>query len=219
MSDVKKIVPSKIEHFFYGIIYKYIGERIPPKVTPNQITFAGAVGGLFGIVCAFLSGISIFFLIGTVLGIMCHFICDDLDGYIARKRNMTSLAGGYFDLLTDILHITYLIIGLSFAGIISFQTAIFMVPVYALIIFTAMNYIHYLGEFLFPRLGPAETHIFFIALCIGSMIFGTDSLFTIGSFGLKFADIVCIIGAIPMYYEMIRLEIQLFRRLSEKDHE
>lgn len=219
MSDVKKIVPSKIEHFFYGIIYKYIGERIPPKVTPNQITLAGAIGGLIGIGCAFLSVISRWFLIGTVLGIMCHFICDDLDGYVARKRNMTSLAGGYFDLLTDILHITYLIIGLSFAGVISFQIAIFMVPVYALIIFTAMNYIHYLGEFLFPRLGPAETHIFFVALCVGSMIIGTDSLFYIGNFGFKFADLICIVGGVLMYYEMIRLEIQLFRRLSEKDHE
>ena len=57
----------------------------------------------------------------------------------------------YFDLLTDILHITYLIIALAFAGFVSFEISIFLVPVYALIIFTAMNYILYLKEFLFPR--------------------------------------------------------------------
>ena len=83
-------------------------------------------------------------------------ICDDLDGYVARTRNMTSTAGGYFDLLTDILHITYLIIALAFAGFVSFEISIFLVPVYALIIFTAMNYILYLKEFLFPRLGFIE---------------------------------------------------------------
>ena len=146
-------------------------------------------------------------------------ICDDLDGYVARTRNMTSTAGGYFDLLTDILHITYLIIALAFAGFVSFKISIFLVPVYALIIFTAMNYILYLKEFLFPRLGPIETHLFFVVLCIGSMVLGTNDIININGFGLKFADVVFIVGGIPMYYEMIRLQIQLFKRLSKKDEE
>ena len=92
-------------------------------------------------------------------------------------------------------------------------------PVYALIIFTAMNYILYLKEFLFPRLGPIETHLFFIVLCIGSMILGSNAVITICGFGIKFADIVFILGGIPMYYEMIRLQIQLFKRLKLKDNE
>lgn len=132
---------------------------------------------------------------------------------------MSSVAGGYFDLLTDILHITYLIIALSFAGVVSFQVSIFLVPVYALIIFTAMNYILYLNEFLFPRLGPIETHMFFILLCIGSMILGIEPIISIRNIGLKFGDIVFIIGGIPMCYEMVRLQIQLFRRLKLKESE
>ena len=146
-------------------------------------------------------------------------ICDDLDGYVARTRNMTSKAGGYFDLLTDILHITYLIIALAFSGFISFEIAIFLVPVYALIIFTAMNYILYLKEFLFPRLGPIETHMFFVALCIGSMIWKQSAILTLGPLSFTFADLVCIVGGIPMYFEMIRLEIQLFRRLKKQDEQ
>lgn len=220
MSDnVKKIIPSRLETGFQHILYKTLGKHIPKNMTPNQMTLVGAIGGLFGIVCAFLSKINVLFLIGTVMGLLCHLICDDLDGYIARERNMTSKAGGYFDLLTDILHITYLIIGMAFAGVVSFQVAIFLVPVYALIIFTAMNYILHLNEFLFPRLGPIETHLFFIVVCIGSMIFGQNPLFTVMEVGVKFADVVLVIGGIPMYYEMIRLQIQLFRRLSLKDKE
>lgn len=130
---------------------------------------------------------------------------------------MSSTAGGYFDLLTDILHITYLIIALAFAEVVSFEISIFLVPVYALIIFTAMNYIIYLKEFLFPRLGPIETHLFFIVLCLGSMIWGTEPIINISIINLKFADIVFLIGGIPMYYEMIRLQIQLFKRLNLKD--
>ncbi|MBQ8164886.1 MAG: CDP-alcohol phosphatidyltransferase family protein [Clostridia bacterium] len=216
---VKKIIPSKLETGFQQFLYKRVGVHIPKNMTPNQITLIGAIGGLIGIVCAFLAKLNPLFLIGTISGLLCHLICDDLDGYVARTRNMSSIAGGYFDLLSDILHITYLIIALSFAGFVSFQISIFLVPVYALIIFTAMNYILYLKEFLFPRLGPIETHLFFIVLCIGSMIFGPNVIVEVLDVKLKFADIVFIVGGIPMYYEMIRLQIQLFKRLSKKDAE
>lgn len=218
-TKVKKIIPSKLETGFQQLLYKTIGPHIPKNMTPNQVTLIGAIGGLVGITCAFLARYNSLFLLGTILGILCHLICDDLDGYVARTRNMSSKAGGYFDLLTDILHITYLIIALSFSKYISFEIAIFLVPVYALIIFTAMNYILYLQEFLFPRLGPIETHIFFIAICIGSMILGPTSIIEFHNIKLKFADIVFIAGGIPMYYEMIRLQIQLFKRLSIKDAE
>lgn len=216
-NEVKKIIPSKLEVGFQQFLYKTLGKCIPEKMTPNQMTAVGALGGLFGIICAFLSRINSWFLIGTILGLISHLICDDLDGFIARNKNMISKAGGYFDLLTDILHITYLIIALAFSGFISFEVAIFMVPVYALIIFTAMNYILHLKEFLFPRLGPIETHMVFVVVCIGGIIFGDSALFSLRGFGFKFADIVFILGGIPMYYEMIRLQIQLFKRLSVQD--
>lgn len=218
-NKVKKIIPSKLEIGFQQILYKTIGKHIPQNMTPNQVTLIGAMGGLIGIICAFLSKINPLFLIGTIGGLLCHLICDDLDGYVARTRNMSSTAGGYFDLLTDILHITYLIIALAFAGFVSFEISIFLVPVYALIIFTAMNYVLYLKEFLFPRLGPIETHLFFVMLCVGCIVLGTKDMISVMGFGLKFADIIFIVGGIPMYYEMIRLQIQLFKRLSKKDEE
>lgn len=216
---VKKIIPSRLETGLQQFLYKTLGKRIPEKMTPNQITGIGALGGLAGIICGFLSAISPFFLIGTICGLCCHLICDDLDGFLARSRNMTSKAGGYFDLLTDILHITYLIIALAFAGYVSFEVAVFLVPVYALIIFTAMNYILYLKEFLFPRLGPIETHLFFVVICIAGMIFGKESVYALGSWEVKVADIILIIGGIPMYFEMIRLQIQLYKRLHILDEE
>ena len=217
--NIKKIIPSKLENAFYPIVYNTFGKIVPKNMTPNQMTLIGALGGLFGIICAFLARINTLFLIGTIIGLLTHIICDDLDGYIARKRNMTSTAGTFFDLITDILHITYLLIGLSFSGIASFEITIFLVPVYALLMFTAMNYIRYFNEFLFPRLGPIETHILLIIICILGMVFGTKPVFELFNFNFKASDIIFVIGGIPMYYEMIRLQIQLFRRLSVKDHE
>lgn len=216
---VKKIVPSKLENAVYLIVYNTFGKIIPKNMTPNQMTLIGALGGLFGIVCAFLSGFNSLFLIGTIIGLLTHLICDDLDGYIARRRNMSSNAGAFFDLLTDILHITYLLIALAFSGVASFEVIVFLVPVYALIMFTAMNYIRYLNEFLFPRLGPVETHMLFIVICILGIIFGKKPVGELLGFKFKITDIAFVIGGIPMYYEMIRLQIQLFRRLSVKDDE
>ncbi|MDE7272625.1 MAG: CDP-alcohol phosphatidyltransferase family protein [Lachnospiraceae bacterium] len=214
---MKKIIPSKLETGVQKFLYKTIGARIPQRVTPNQITLLGALGGLFGIVCAALSGWNRWFLIGTIAGLMCHLICDDLDGYVARTRNMCSKAGGYFDLLTDILHITYLIIALAFAGVIHFWAAIFMVPVYALMMFTAMNYILHLDEFLFPRLGPIETHLFFAGICLIGMADRGNWNFTLYKYVCNPADIVVLAGGVLMYYEMIRLQVQLFKRLRQHE--
>ncbi len=214
---VKKIVPSKLENAFYPIVYNTFGRLVPKSMTPNQMTALGALFGLLGIVCAFLSRISRLFLIGTIVGLFFHLVCDDLDGYIARKRGMSSDAGAFFDLLTDILHITYLVIAMSFSGIICFELAIFLVPVYALLMFTAMNYIRYLNEFLFPRLGPIETHLTFMAVCVISMIFGNDAVVSVFGLGLNINDIAFFIGGLCMYYEMIRLQILLFKRLKRKE--
>jgi len=213
--EIKKIIPSKLEKAFQHIIYKTLGKNIPINMTPNQITLIGALCGLFGIICAFLGSINTLFLIGTIFGLIGHLICDDLDGYIARTRNMSSKAGGFFDLLIDIMFITYLLIGLAFANLVSFQSAILLVPVYALLMFTSMNYILHFKEFIFPRLGPIETHILLIIMCIGIIVFGNATIFVALNFKFKFGDIVLFIGGLPMYYEMIRLQVQLFRRLKK----
>ena len=214
---MKKIIPSKLETGVQKFLYRTIGERIPEHVTPNQITLLGALGGGVGIICAALSGWNRWFLTGTICGLICHLVCDDLDGYVARTRNRSSKAGGYFDLLTDILHITYLIIALAFAGVIHFHVAIFMVPVYALLMFTAMNYILHLDEFLFPRLGPIETHLFFAVICIIGIADHGDWSIAFHGFVCNSADIIVLAGGVLMYYEMIRLQIQLFQRLDQYD--
>ena len=88
---------------------------------------------------------------------------------------------------------------------------------YGIINVTAMNYIIYCNEFLFPRLGPIEAHLTYGAVAVLSMIFRGKSFFCIFGMNIMIADIVLFIGLIPMYYEMFRLQIQLFRRLRESE--
>ncbi len=214
-----KVMPDFLDRFFGKAVPKVLGKMIPNWVTPNTMTMFGAIGALIGVVFAALAYFDRFFLIGTCAGVLTHLICDNLDGYIARKNNKTSTSGAYFDLLTDILHVTFLLIALSYAGVISFYLSIFMVPVYALIIFTSMNEIHYLNKFTFPSVGPSATHLFLLAICIGTMIFGKEALFEIKGIGLSLGNIICVLGGIVMYVEMIKLQISVFVRLKRKDNE
>lgn len=213
-NPVKKIIPSRLETGFQQFLYRRIGKHIPKNMTPNQMTLISALGGLFSIISTLLTNISPTFFIGTIIGLAVHLVADDLDGYIARERQMSSKAGAYFDLITDVLFSTFLMIALGFSPYGSLEVMIFAVPVYGIINVTAMNYIIYLNEFLFPRLGPIEAHITYTLLSVLSMIFGSKPIFTLFGVGFKIADIIISVGLIPTYFEMVRLQIQLFRRLK-----
>jgi len=213
-NPVKKIIPSRLETGFQQFIYRHIGKHIPKSMTPNQMTLISALGGLFSIISTLLTHISPLFFIGTIIGLAVHLVADDLDGYIARERQMSSKAGAYFDLITDVLFSTFLMIALGFSPYGSLEVMIFAVPVYGIINVTAMNYIIYLNEFLFPRLGPIEAHITYTLLSVLSMILGSKPMFTLFGVGFKIADIIIAVGLIPTYFEMVRLQIQLFRRLK-----
>lgn len=213
-NPVKKIIPSRLETGFQQFLYRRIGKHIPKNMTPNQMTLISALGGLFSIISTLLTHISPMLFIGTIIGLAVHLVADDLDGYIARERQMSSKAGAYFDLITDVLFSTFLMIALGFSPYGSLEVMIFAVPVYGIINVTAMNYIIYLNEFLFPRLGPIEAHITYTLLSVLSMIFGSKPIFTLFGVGFKIADIIIAVGLIPTYFEMVRLQIQLFRRLK-----
>ena len=82
---------------------------------------------------------------------------------------------------------------------------------------TMMNFIIYYNEFQFPRLGPIEAHIAYSLFCIIAMVLGTRTVFTLFGIGVMAGDILMVVAMIPMYYEMIRMAVALFRRLKETD--
>lgn len=216
-NPVKKIIPSKIETGFQKFLYCYVGKHIPEKMTPNQMTLIGALGGVLAIAGAFLTILSKWYFIAVIIGLLIHLTADDLDGYIARTRGMSSKAGAYFDLITDVMISTFLIIAFGFSPYGNMGVMIFAVPLYGVVNVTAMNYIIYFNEFRFPRLGPIEAHITYGLMAVLSMILGNKAVITICGIRFMIADVIIAVGLIPMYYEMIRLQIQLFCRLRKQE--
>ena len=178
------------------------------------MTAVGALGGLFAIISALLSNLSRWFLISTIAGLLTHLIADDLDGYIARTRGMSSRAGAYFDLITDVLMSTFLLLAFGLTPFAHLAPAAFAAPLYGIMNVTMMNYIIYFNEFQFPRLGPVEAHIGYIAFCILAIIFKNHAVFTLFGIGVTVGDILIVLAMLPMYYEMIRMACALFSRLK-----
>ena len=188
-NPVKKIIPSKLETGFQQFLYRTLGKHIPKNMTPNQMTAVGALGGLFAIISALLSNLSRWFLIGTIAGLLTHLIADDLDGYIARTRGMSSRAGAYFDLITDVLMSTFLLLAFGLTPFAHLAPAAFAAPLYGIMNVTMMNYIIYFNEFQFPRLGPVEAHIGYIAFCILAIIFKNNYIVFHNQYNLKWTFI------------------------------
>lgn len=212
---VKKIIPSNLERGFQNFLYKTVGKKIPKSMTPNQMTLVGALGGLFAIICVFFTYFSKWFFVGMIIGACIHLVADDLDGYIAREKNMSSESGAYFDLITDILFSTFLVIALGASPYASIYIMAFMAPLYAIINITCLYNILYYKEFVLPRLGPIEAHLCYVVVAIGCIFCGPAPLFFLGNLPVKFADLIIFIGGIGMYYEMIRMQIGLFQRLKK----
>ena len=216
-NPVKKMIPSKLETGFQQFLYKHVGKHIPKNATPNQVTAVGALGGLFAVIMTLLTNISPLFFLGTIAGLALHLIADDLDGYVARTRQMSSKAGAYFDLITDVLFSTFLLLAFGLTPYVHLAPAAFAAPLYGVMNVTMMNYIIYFNEFQFPRLGPIEAHIGYTVCALIAMIFRDKALFTFCGIGVLPCDLIMVIAMLPMYYEMIRMAIALFRRLKESE--
>ncbi len=100
---------AKREDFRAGVQMRLLMPRLSVRVTrwilswsdvrPDQITVLSFAIGLAATAC-FMSANPILLLLG-LLGFHLHVLLDYVDGEVARCRGTTSVAGAYFDLITD----------------------------------------------------------------------------------------------------------------------
>lgn len=215
---IEKKIPSKLETGFQKWVYQF-APILPKSTTPNGLTAVGAVGGVIAAVSFFAASYCRWLYLLGIVGIIMHIVTDALDGHVARTKNMTSEAGAYFDIIVDVCLSTFVLIALGLSRFARLEIIVFAVPVYAITIVTLMNYILYLHEFPFPRFGPIESQIGYIVLAIVGMIFDGRAVVMIGNIGLSVADVLCLLALPFIYYETLRMQIQLFKRLEKKAEE
>lgn len=210
-----KTVPSLLERKFADFNYKF-AYLIPETVHPNVVTTFGIIAGLLGSLCFFLGTFSKWFFVGSIIGLLIHIVCDNLDGYMARTRNQKSLRGGFYDIMSDTLVCTFtlLFIGLSSYGHLEF--AAFGAPLYGIHMLCTMHYIMIYNEFPFPPFGPFEIHLTYIIVAILNIILGPVTLFHIGSFPIMLLDVIMIPMLLGAAAEVCRMAFTLFFRLKKE---
>lgn len=87
------LIKSKIDPLWEAMATPLVRARM----TPNQVTFAGLV------LVTLVSGLYLWHGAPLVYGLTLalSFVFDALDGAVARRRNMRSRRGGYFDAMVD----------------------------------------------------------------------------------------------------------------------
>lgn len=164
-----------------------IANNLPQKITPNHLTFIGALGAVISGLGYFLTNVHPGFLWLASFGLLVNWFGDSLDGTLARVRNIQRPLFGFFiDHNTDAL--TQLIIAVC-AGLSPYFSLhlilILIIGYYLLSIFTYINSI-LLGYFKisYGIFGPTELRL--IVIVINSVLFFyTDSIPVLHLFGYE----------------------------------
>lgn len=212
--ELLKTVPSILENKFADFTYKF-AKYIPETVLPNRITTIGFFGGLAGALSFFLGSFSRWFFILAIAGTITHIVSDNLDGYIARERRQTSACGAYYDLMSDILFSTFVILFIGISGFTHVVIAAFCAPLYGVHMVSTLHYIMHYNEFPFPGFGPFEIHCTYIGIALINMIFGPVVLFTVWGVSIMPVDIILLVTGIGGYKEVIRMSLGIFRKLRD----
>lgn len=112
---------------------RWLVERTPAWVKPDQLTAVGLIGAVLtmvGFVCANLSSL---FVILVIFGLVLNWYGDSLDGTLARYRRIERPHFGYFiDHSCDLISQTFIFAGLGFSPYFTLVSALFALSMYML---------------------------------------------------------------------------------------
>lgn len=145
----------------------FLCARLPPWVTPDQLTTVGFIGAAMVAAGYILSWASPAWLVLSVAGYLVNWFGDSLDGSLARWRRIERPAYGYFlDHSVDGLAIFLMVGGLGLSPYMRFDVALICVVCYLLLAIHTFLAAKVLGEFRLSYMagGPTEMRIMLIVM-------------------------------------------------------
>jgi phosphatidylglycerophosphate synthase len=150
--------------------------RLPPWVTPDQLTAAGMAGalGVFAGYC--LSVFHTYWLWMAIGGYVLQWFGDSLDGSLARYRQIERPSYGYFiDHSCDGLATLLILAGMGLSPFVRLDVALICLAGYLLLSIHAFLSARVLGELKLSHVGagPTELRLLLIALTMAMMALGS----------------------------------------------
>ena len=136
-------LPIKYENPIDNLILYFV-EKVTPYLkklnfTPNIITTIGNIFGVLGIYYLYINK----FIQSSILYFM-RYICDCMDGFYARKYNMVTKFGDWYDHCSDmIITIIYLLLMYSKNAVFFY----YFIILYSIIFYFTSLHIYYQEEF------------------------------------------------------------------------
>ena len=112
-------------------IIDWILRRLPDFVTPDSLTILGLLAGIGVGLSYYMSQFNSFYLILCNFFLLMNWFGDSLDGGLARFRKKTRERYGYYlDHITDTFVLLFVLLGVSFSGLIPTSTGLFLLILY-----------------------------------------------------------------------------------------
>jgi phosphatidylglycerophosphate synthase len=194
-------------------IARWIIPRLPAWVTPNQVTMFGLLVNVVGGVCFYLASFNRTLLFGAIVCLVLNWVADNLDGELARARQLTSERGFYLDLLVDQFGVAIVCLGIAFAHYTYTPLLLTLALSYPLMSYVTLLHVVMRQHFPLGRISPAEGRMGLIVLALLTFAFPAP-LLTIGGQPLGWFDLVTPIALLPAFYERAADAVALYRQLE-----
>lgn len=127
-----------------------------PLITPNIVTISSFLLYLLGSISLFAAYPH--HLLVSAFALPLGFLCDDMDGQLARYKKMSSTIGDYLDKVLDVLKIFLVTSSLALAAYLSTHQALYIFLGFIACFF--FNYRYYIKlETMFSRINADPTYL------------------------------------------------------------
>jgi phosphatidylglycerophosphate synthase len=199
------------ERFIYAFCERLL-PMVPARVLPNHVTLTGFGLGVVAATAYGLGGLNRAWLGLAIVAHLLFWLCDNLDGTLARRRGLTSLQGFFLDLTLDQVAYSLIYLGLGISGLVLLPLVAAAAVLHLLHVHLIDMWIYLRGEERFGKFGPTELTLVITASTLASLVWPAP-LVTIAGIGLRAFDLVAVGVVVSAGIEFVRSMRLLFSQL------
>jgi phosphatidylglycerophosphate synthase len=203
------------EAFIYGFCERLL-PLIPDSVQPNQVTLFGFSFGALAALGYGLAAVNRGWLIVGIAAHLVFWVCDNLDGTLARRRGLTSVRGFFLDLTLDQVAYVLIYVGLGASGVLLLPIAAAAAIVHLLHVHMVDMWIYLRGEEHFGKFGPTELTLVITASVLVTLVWPGPIVSALGV-PLGFFDLVALAMIAGGTVEFVRSLLLLVGQLPGPD--
>jgi phosphatidylglycerophosphate synthase len=195
----------------------FLAERLPASVTPDHLTLLGLLANLAGGIAYALVPRSPLWLHAVNVCLVLNWAGDSLDGTVARVRQrLRPRYGFYVDHMVDALAILFLLLGLTYSGLVTPAIAIALLLAYYFLTINMGFATQALGVFKisFGLLGGTELRILII---LANLLALAKPSFAWWGREILVFDVLALGATIGVAATALRSTVQVGRRLYEME--